>query len=302
MAYTWGIDLGGTKIEGAVLDATDNWRVVHRQRIPTEQENGYQHIIRQIRKLVDLIAESIGERPDRIGIATPGTIDPPTGLMKNSNTTCLNAMPFHSDVQAALEIPVKMANDANCFAIAEAKMGIVQEVMPEAQVIFGVILGTGVGGGIVINGQILTGAQGIGGEWGHTFLDDSGGPCYCGNIGCTEKVIAGPSLERFYRELAGNEISLKEIYQRHRAGSDPLATKTIERLLHFFGKGMANVINVVDPDVVVLGGGVGNIELLYTEGVAKVAEFVFNTRLDTRFLKPKLGDSAGVFGAAMLVG
>lgn len=302
MTHLWGIDLGGTKIEGVVLDAANNWEVLHRQRIPTEQEHGYKHIVQQIRKLVDLIAAELGTRPERIGMATPGTIDPPTGLMKNSNTTCLNDQPFHRDMEAALGIPVKMANDANCFAVAEAKLGIVRDVMPDAPVVFGVIMGTGVGGGIVINGQILTGAQGIGGEWGHTFLDDSGGPCYCGNTGCTEKVIAGPSLERFYREISGNDLSLKEIYQRHQKGTDPRATQTIERLLHFFGKGMANVINVVDPDVVVLGGGVGNIDLLYTEGVARVADFVFNKRLDTKFLKPKLGDSAGVFGAAMLVG
>lgn len=301
MAYTWGIDLGGTKIEGAVLDANDNWKVIHRQRIPTEQEHGYQHIVGQIKRLVDLIAQEVGERPKKIGMATPGTIDPPTGLMKNSNTTCLNQQPFLADVQQALGIPVQMANDANCFAIAEAKMGIVQDVMPDASVVFGVIMGTGVGGGLVINGQILTGAQGIGGEWGHTFLDDSGGPCYCGNVGCTEKVIAGPSLERFYQILSGNKISMKEIYQRHQAGTDPVATRTIKRLLHFFGKGIANIINVVDPDVVVLGGGVGNIDLLYTEGVESVKDFVFNNRLETKFLKPKLGDSAGVFGAARLV-
>ena len=301
MAYTWGIDLGGTKIEGVVLKKQNGWQVLHRRRIPTEQEHGYEHIIRQISRLIDQLAEAAGERPARIGMATPGTIDPPTGLMKNSNTTCLNDQPFLRDMEAALGIPVKMANDANCFAVAEAKMGVVQEAMPDAPVVFGVIMGTGVGGGIVINGQILTGAQGIGGEWGHTFLDDSGGPCYCGNVGCTETVIAGPSLERYYRELTGDDLKLKEIYQRHQAGSDPLATRTIERLLHFFGKGMANVINVVDPDVVVLGGGVGNIDLLYTEGVARVADFVFNNRLDTKFLKPKLGDSAGVFGAAMLV-
>lgn len=300
MAYLWGIDLGGTKVEGVVLDKSANWQVVHRQRIPTEQEHGYKHIVGQIKQLVDLMAEAVGEKPPCIGIATPGTIDPPTGLMKNSNTTCLNDQPFLADVAAALSVPVKMANDANCFAVAEAKMGIVQDVKPDAAVVFGVIMGTGVGGGIVINGQVLNGAQGIGGEWGHTFLDESGGPCYCGNIGCTEKVIAGPSLERFYREQSGNSLSLKEIVQRHKAGTDPVASLTIERLLHFFGKGIANVINVIDPDVIVLGGGVGNIDLLYTEGVARVADFVFNNRLDTQFLKPKLGDSAGVFGAAML--
>jgi predicted NBD/HSP70 family sugar kinase len=300
MEYLWGIDLGGTKIEGVVLDANDNWRVLHRQRIPTEQEHGYQHIVDQIKKLVDQLSEAAGTYPECLGIATPGTIDPPTQLLKNSNTTCLNDQPFQADLEKALGIPVKMANDANCFAIAEAKMGIVQEVMPDAKVVFGVIMGTGVGGGIVINGQVLTGAQGIGGEWGHTFLDESGGPCYCGNVGCTENVISGTALQAYYEKISGEKLSLKEIVARHKAGTDPKASETVERLLHFFGKGIANVLNIVDPDVVVLGGGVGNIDLLYTEGVKRVADFVFNKRLDTKFLKPKLGDSAGVFGAAML--
>ncbi len=220
--------------------------------------------------------------------------------MKNCNTTCLNGKPLKADLEIALKKEIVMANDANCFAIAEAKLGAVRDHIEQPEVVFGVIMGTGVGGGLVINGEVLTGRQGIGGEWGHTFLDDSGGPCYCGNVGCTERVISGTALERYYQAQKGEFKKLKEIVGLHRKGSDPIATETIERMLHFFGKGMANVINIVDPDVVVLGGGVGNIEELYTEGVAQVKRFVFNNRLDTVFLHPKLGDSAGVFGAALL--
>ncbi len=200
-----------------------------------------------------------------------------------------------------LGIPVVMANDANCFALAEARVGIVKEKMPEAQMVFGVIMGTGVGGGIVLNGMAWGGRQGIAGEWGHNFLDESGGQCYCGKIGCVEKVISGKNLELYHHEKYQEEKKLKQIYAEYQSGGFPNSTATINRLITFFGKGIANVINILDPDVIVLGGGVGNIDLLYTKGVEEVKKHVFNPRVDTVFLKPKLGDSAGVFGAAFLV-
>jgi predicted NBD/HSP70 family sugar kinase len=168
-------------------------------------------------------------------------------------------------------------------------------------VVFGVIMGTGVGGGLVVNGKIVAGMHGIGGEWGHNFLDESGGKCYCGKIGCVETVISGPFTERYYTSLSGQEKNLKEITDLHAAGSDQNATKTIHRLTHFFGKAISVVIDIVDPDVVVIGGGVGNVDYLYTDGVQSARKHVFNDYLETRFLKPELGDSAGVFGAAMLV-
>ena len=295
----WGIDLGGTKIEGAVLDA--NFQVLARLRVPTEQEHGYEHIINQIKKIVDLLAAETGQTPTTIGIGTPGTLDPITKTMKNSNTTCLNGKPMKIDIEAALGMPIKMANDANCFALAEAKMGVIPEKMPDAKVVFGVIMGTGCGGGIVINGEVLNGRQGIGGEWGHNILEENGVPCYCGKAGCNEKVIAGPALENYYFTETGNHLSLKEIVKRHRNGTDEAATKTINRLTEMFAKAISVVINILDPDAIVLGGGVNNIAEVMDEGVAKVQKYVFNHRMDTVFLKPKLGDSAGVFGAAMLV-
>lgn len=301
MEPIWGIDLGGTKIEGVILKDSQSVEVLHRLREPTEKEQGYDHIIHQIQVVINRLSEASGLHPGRIGIGTPGTISPHTGLMKNSNTTCLNDRPFREDVERKLGIPVKMANDANCFAVAEANLGAVKDYLPNAQLVFGVIMGTGVGGGIVINGQVWNGAQGIGGEWGHTFLDESGGPCYCGDTGCTEMVISGPALEKYYEKISGTYLRLKEITERHQAQVDPFASQTIERLLHFFAKGISNIINVLDPDAIVLGGGVGNIDLLYTEGVKKIEQFIFNKTVNTPFLRPKLGDSAGVFGAALLV-
>jgi predicted NBD/HSP70 family sugar kinase len=203
-------------------------------------------------------------------------------------------------LQKALDIPINMANDANCFALAETRMGVVPEVCPDAKLVFGVIMGTGVGGGIVFNQQVWNGHMGIGGEWGHTFLDASGGPCYCGDIGCTERVISGSALEKFYKSISGRESKLKDIVTMYRERTDEHAIETMERLFRFFGRGLSNVINVLDPDVVVLGGGVGNIEELYTLGVESLKKHIFNTRFETIIAKPKLGDSAGVFGAALL--
>lgn len=296
----WGIDLGGTKIEGVILQSKANPQVISRMRIPTEAGNGYNHIIGQIQKLIAMLSEDSGLVPHQIGFGTPGTLDPITQKIKNSNTVCLNGMAFKQDLENVLQVPVILANDANCFALAETHMGIVKEAFPEAQVVFGVILGTGVGGGIVISGQIVGGRQGIGGEWGHNYLDESGGKCYCGKTGCVETVIAGSSLERYYHAISNNRIRLPEIVKRYKDQNDTFAEETIQRLLEKFGQAISVVINILDPDVVVLGGGVGNIDLLYIEGVKEVRKNVFNNRLDTIFLRPKLGDSAGVFGAAML--
>ncbi|MFN0037269.1 MAG: ROK family protein [Saprospiraceae bacterium] len=296
----FGLDLGGTKIEGAVLESRENPKPICRLRVPTEAAQGYQHIIGQVAKLVEMLHAESGLKPTSIGIGHPGALDPNTGVMKNANTTVLNGQPFNKDLEARLGVPVRLANDANCFAVAEALMGAVPEAMPNAEVVFGVILGTGVGGGWVVRGKVLNGRQGIAGEWGHNPLDESGGPCYCGRRGCVETVISGPSLERYYASLTGQKLPLRDISARSEAGTDDAARQTMDRLLHFYGIGMAAVINIMDPDAVVLGGGVGNIERLYTDGPAEVVKHLFNPRIDTVFLRPKLGDSAGVFGAALL--
>ncbi|MFT3826091.1 MAG: ROK family protein [Chitinophagaceae bacterium] len=297
----WGIDLGGTKIEGIILPSLDNPEPIVRTRIDTEGHKGYEHVLQQIQTLLQRMQQESGLVPQKVGFGTPGVLDPLLQTMKNSNSTSLNGKPLKKDLENILQIPVELANDANCFALAETHWGVVKQQVPDARVVFGIIMGTGVGGGIVINGQVWNGRHGIAGEWGHNHLDDSGGPCYCGQVGCVETVIAGPALQRFYKSISGNELSLKEIIKHHHTGDDKAATQTIERLSHFFGKAISVVVNLLDPDVIVVGGGVGNIDAVYNEGLQSLHQFIFNNRVDVRILKPSLGDSAGVFGAAALV-
>lgn len=300
MGYLLGIDLGGTKIEGVVIDSGKVLNVQARKRIPTEKEKGYDHIKNNLVQLIHDLENEVDYKFDKIGIGTPGAIDSKTGLLKNSNTTCVNGQPFQKDLSAMLGKEVKMANDANCFAVAETHLGAVAEVVPDANVVFGVIMGTGVGGGVVVDGKIINGLHGIGGEWGHNYLHESGGMCYCGRIGCTETVISGPFTEKYYASISGKKMALKDIVKHFRAGDDEFAQKTIQRLMEQFGRGIATIINILDPDAIVIGGGVGNIDELYSWGVEEAKKHVFNDYLNTHFLKPKLGDSAGVYGAALL--
>jgi fructokinase len=296
----WGIDLGGTKIECAVLDNENNLSVIARKRLPTEADQGYDHIISQIVKLVNLVSEELGEKPAKIGFATPGVLDPATQTMKNCNTVCMNGNPMHKDLEEALGIPVKIANDANSFALAEALMGAGKNY-PNAELVFGVIMGTGVGGGLVVHGKVIGGHHGIGGEWGHNILEENGDACYCGKSGCAEKVISGSGLENFYEKQTGTRLKLKEILERYEAKSDVHAEATIDRMLEYYGRGISTLINVLDPDLIVIGGGVGNIDLLYTEGYERIKKYIFNNKkVTTPIVKPLLGDSAGVFGAALL--
>ncbi|MEM6724258.1 MAG: ROK family protein, partial [Bacteroidota bacterium] len=283
---------------GIILDGPDHRNILARKRIPTEKTKGYDHIVGNIVRLIHELVSENGIDLKRVGMGTPGVLDPSTQTMKNCNTTALNGRNLKADLEQALNASVFMANDANCFAIAETMLGVVPDHVPAARLTFGVIMGTGVGGGLVVNGQVWNGVHGIGGEWGHNFLDSSGGPCYCGRSGCIETVIAGPSLERYYREQSGESRSLKEIL--HRQDQDPVARQTIQRLLTFFGKAIGQLVNILDPDAIILGGGVGNIDLLYTEGRKHVLPHLFNKKFETPILKPKLGDSAGVFGAALL--
>lgn len=292
----WGIDLGGTKIEGAVVPSASDTEVLCRLRVDTEADQGYEHIVDQVGVLVERMEEVAGPRPSRIGIGHPGVVDPTTQLLKNSNTQCMNGKPIKADLERKLGVKVEMMNDANCFALAEALLGAGKG----GSVVFGVIMGTGVGGGIVIDGKALYGAQGIAGEWGHNVLDPEGPQCYCGKRGCVETLLSGPSLQRYYSEKWGEHVSMPEIMRRYERGGDPHAIETVDRLVTNFGKAIAYIINILDPHYVVLGGGLSNIPLLYTRGIEEAAKSVFNNRFETKIVKHKLGDSAGVFGAAML--
>lgn len=283
-----GIDLGGTKIEGIILN--EALEAIERKRIPTPK-NDYNAILNSI---VDLINGLKMKTNDvTIGICTPGAISKKTGLIKNSNTQCLIGMPLKEDLEKILGEKISMDNDANCFAMAEAKMGIAKEF----DVVFGVIMGTGVGGGIVINGKIHHGRTNIAGEWGHHTLHQNGNKCYCGKDGCVETYISGPSLEKRWYELTGKKDSLSTITQYVSNEKENLWKN---EFLDNFGTALANVIDILDPDVIVLGGGVSNISFLYDEGKKVVYDKVFSDLVDTPILQNKLGDSAGVFGASLL--
>lgn len=298
MNTKWGIDLGGTKIEGVVLPESST-KPMARLRLPTEASKGYEHILSQVERVVRGLEEATGLERYQVGVGTPGAIDPDTGLLKNSNTLCLNAETLDKDLADYLKCEVRMENDANCFALAETLLGAVPAAIENPRMVFGVIMGTGVGSGLVFDGKVWNGRHGIAGEWGHNVLEHGGNQCYCGKHGCVEQVISGPSLETYYTNLTGRVLPLKNIAERWREGeSEALEVK--ERLLSGFAEAISYVINILDPDAVVLGGGVGNIEELYTEAPQRIMPYLFNSRLGTTILRPTLGDSAGVYGAAML--
>jgi fructokinase len=288
-----GMDLGGTKIEGIVLDVQG--KELFRKRIETQRELGYRHILNRIKELHDELATNISDASHTFGIGTPGAISPRTGLLKNSNTVCMNGQPVKSDLENLLGRKIEVQNDANCFALAEALHGAGKN----KKLVFGVIMGTGCGGGIVHRGEVINGAQGIAGEWGHMSINPDGPLCFCGRRGCVETYISGGGLEARYVEQFGIKKSLREIEKDFYAG-EPQAVQFMKNFFRHFGCAMANLVDILDPDVIVLGGGVSKFDALYTEGVAEIAKFVFNDSLETPIVKHQIGDSAGVVGAALI--
>ncbi len=289
-----GIDLGGTKTEGVVMDPAGT--ILSRERRLTPATQGYEAILDNIHGIVRHLEAQAGGARCPVGIGTPGATSAVTGALKNSNTTCLIGKPIRDDLEKLLDRPVRIANDANCFALSEALDGAgVNE-----PVVFGVIMGTGVGGGIVVNGQLLEGLQHIAGEWGHNQLEADGPKCYCGRHGCVETFLSGPGLARDYAANGGKSgLDAKSIVAAAAAG-DAVAEAAMQRYLNRFGHALAGVINILDPHTVVLGGGMSHIARLYTEGRERVAKYVFNDELRTKILPNVHGDSSGVRGAAQL--
>jgi fructokinase len=299
LALALGVDLGGTKIE-AVAVHLNPYTEVARLRVPTVRDEGYEAVLARTADTIRAVARQAAVRLEEvsIGVGMPGSIRRVGGLVKNSNTTCLNGRPFREDLQTLVGRPIAFENDANCFALAEALCGAGR---PYADgVVFGVILGTGVGGGMVVRGEVWQGAQGIAGEWGHHAVW-GGRPdaraCYCGQHGCVEAYASGTAIEADYARRSGHRFSVQEIAARR--GTDPHARDAIDAFLDTLGRGLANVIDILDPSAVVLGGGVSNLDFLPAEAVARVASYVFNDELTTPILKNELGDSAGVIGAAL---
>ncbi len=295
-----GVDLGGTKIEAVLLRGEGREEVL-RRRIPTEPEAGYDSIVRRTASLIEGVVTDAGVVKGHVsfGVGMPGCVSRTTGLVKNSNTVCLNGRPFREDLARAVGRPIAFENDANCFALAEATLGAGAPY--EDGMVFGVIMGTGVGGGLVVRGEVWGGLQGIGGEWGHHAVwagRSDARPCYCGQRGCLERYASGPAMVEDYAARAGQRLTVAEIVARR--GTDPDAAAAVESLLDAFGRGLANLIDMLDPSAIVLGGGLSNLALLLDEGRARVRGYVFNDELVTPILKNTLGDSAGVIGAALL--
>jgi fructokinase len=301
-----GIDLGGTKIEGLAL--ADDGREFARQRIAAPRGN-YDDTLNAIVEVVSSLERTAGttcldEAPEarsRVGVGIPGAISPATGLIKNANSTWLNGRPFERDLATALGRPVRLANDANCFALSEATDG----AAAGARVVFGVIIGTGTGGGLVVDGQVVVGANAIAGEWGHNPLpapegDELPGPrCYCGRSGCIETFLSGPALARDFVAHGGEEVPAIAIAARADRG-DQRAAAALDRYARRFARAIASVINIVDPDVIVLGGGLSNMRFLYDAVPRLWGAHVFSDRVDTRLVRARHGDASGVRGAAWL--
>ena len=291
--YRLGIDLGGTKIEGVVLDAAcvTQWR----ERIPTQADRGYEHIVSRIVGLHARMLEVVGDARWSLGVGTPGAISAATGLLKNSNTTVMNGRPLALDLARAIGHPLRIENDANCFALAEACLGAARG----HRVVFGVIAGTGCGGGVVIDGRILTGRNRIAGEWGHIPIDPTGAPCFCGARGCVETFVSGPGIASQYASLTGQTQSAEQVVARWQQG-EYVARDVMERVFSAFGRGLAAVAGILDPDIIVLGGGLSNVPGLCERVRESLIRDVFSDTCDTPVVRHHLGDSAGVIGAALI--
>lgn len=289
-----GIDLGGTKTEAVLL--SPEGEVLFRERRPTPLAEGYDRVVASV---ASLAADAAGQAPsgsDRtVGIGIPGSVDAHTGLVRNANSTCLIGRPFPADLERALGTPVAVRNDADCFTMAECAFGSGRGY----GLVFGVIMGTGCGGGICIDGVVREGPHRIAGEWGHMPVDPGGAPCYCGLRGCVETKISGSGVERSFLRGYGEHLSMKEIVAGARQGDERCRT-AFDRFLDDFGRCLAMVVCLLDPDAVVLGGGLSGIAEIYTEGLRRLRHYAFHDDLRTPVLRNRLGDSAGVFGAAWL--
>ncbi len=291
--YRVGLDMGGTKIEGVILD--EHGAEQCRHRIATEADRGYEQVLDNLQAVHDHLGKQIEAAPHTVGLGIPGNVSVKTGLVKNSNTRCTVGRPMKEDLEARLGRSIGFANDANCFAMAEAILGAGRG----RDLVFGVILGTGCGGGIVHKGQVIEGLQNIAGEWGHMTIDPHGPACACGHHGCVERYISGTGVSELFEENYGEKLSFLDIvqaYHRDRPELEPF----MEFFFDSFGRAIANLITVLDPDVIVVGGGVSNYEPIYTRGVERVAEHIVSDSLETPILKHEIGDSAGVIGAALI--
>jgi fructokinase len=295
-SYQIGIDLGGTKIETILL--TEDGQALFRKRgaTPKDTKDDYTLVLDRIENLVqEALTEIPSTKNYTVGVGIPGTLDKKTGIVQNANTTWLAGHHFQGDLEKRLGKKVFMDNDANCFTLAEAIAGAAKGY----KMVFGIIMGTGCGGGLFINGTLHSGKHGIAGEWGHISIDPDGERCFCGNMGCIDTKLTGPSMVKAYKRLTQKDLSSEEIVTGARE-KDGACLQVFNQFLDDFGRSVGGLISLLDPDAIVLGGGLSNIPELYTIGVENIKKYAFHKKVRTPILKNKLGDSAGVFGASWL--
>ena len=292
--YAVGIDLGGTKTEAVLLDPQGN--ALLRRRRPTPLHEGYLAVTAAV---ADLVREGTATLPPgarwTVGIGIPGSVDAATGLVRNANSTCLIGHHLASDLKSLLQHPVRVRNDADCFTMAECRGGAGRGY----GLVFGIIMGTGCGGGLCIDGVVREGPHRIAGEWGHICMDPAGAECYCGKRGCIETMISGSGVERAFAREYGRQLAMDSIVTGARSGDNECA-RAFYRFLDDFGRCVGGVVSLLDPDAIVLGGGLSNIDELYTLGVERVRHYAFHDGIATPVIRNGLGDSAGVFGAAWI--
>lgn len=290
--YMIGIDVGGTKIEGIVLDSEG--RELLRLRWKTLHSSGYENLIKQIAAIHSSLTVKLGNFTHSLGVCTPGAMDRDNGGLRFCNIECMNGKNLLRDLQDEIGMPLALTNDANSFALAEARLGAGRF----GHFVFGMVLGTGCGGGFVVGGDIWEVRNGIAGEWGHSVLYHGGHDCYCGRHGCVERYLSGTAIEQSYHAISGSRITVPEILNARKCG-DPHAARVLDGFMEAFGLATANLITIFDPDIIVLGGGLSNMDEIYAEGTRRVLDNIMGDQVRTRISRNTLGDSAGVFGAAL---
>lgn len=289
-----GIDLGGTKIEGIVLDEND--QEIYRKRIPNGKEKGYENILDNILHIYKDLCGHTTSETHTLGLGTPGSISKQTGLLSTSNILCMNGKAFQEDLKNKLGHNIIVENDANCFALAEALIGAGKG----KGIVFGIIIGTGCGGGLIIDGKVIRGLRENAGEWGHHTINYNDGPEWSSGVdGVIEAYISGTGVQKRYETKYGQSLAMADIVYNYRKGEDN-AVDIFNEFLEHLGISISNLIKFIDPDVIVMGGGLSNIDEIYTEGLERVKKYVFDQNLYTPIVKNEYGDSAGVFGAALI--
>ncbi|MEL7148399.1 MAG: ROK family protein [Bacteroidota bacterium] len=295
----WGVNLGSAEIDCIVLDHTDT--VLARKSVGTDSDLSYGHILDQMSSLIDSLTEQLGQRPKCLGVSIPGYVDFQTGILHDSTVQSLNYRPFDADLTRRLGVPVFVSNTANCFTLAEYYKGVVFRDFRSAKSVFGIVMDSNVGGAFIYDGKIHQGQNYLSNSWAHTVLDPNGPECFCGKKGCVETYLSVEALESYYLFKSGRSKRLHDIYLSYENGVDIIAEETIERLIKYFGLAISNLINTLGPDVIILGGKVANLSVLYDRGLQEVNKNVFRHEYDTPIHQAYLGNQAELWGATYLM-